>query len=128
MSGIKIKIDGMAKTRALLQGIANSEEEATKELVKLASGHVQQVAMRIVPVQTGNLKRSIMIDIAPDGNSAKVTANADYSAYVEYGTRYKEARPFMQPASQIVQAELNGGESKDVALRKLEESKRRLTG
>lgn len=125
---VNIKIDGLAKTRVLLQAVAEAEKEAARELVKKAAGDVQGAAMRIVPVKTGNLKRSIMVDIAPGGMSAKVTANADYAPYVEYGTRYKAARPFMQPAAQIVQTELNGGEAAEAALKRLEEEKARLTG
>lgn len=118
----------MAHTRALIQAVARAEAEAAREIVKKAAGDVQAAAMRIVPVDTGNLKRSIMVDIAPGGMSAEVTANADYAAYVEYGTRYKAARPYMQPAAQLVQAELNGGEAAGVAAKRLEEAKARLPG
>ena len=125
---VNIKVDGLAKTRALLQAVAEAEQQAARELVKKAAGDVQGAARRLAPVKTGNLKRSIMVDIAPGGMSAKVTANADYSAYVEYGTRYKVARPYMQPAAQIVQTELNGGEAAETALKRLEEEKGKLTG
>ena len=125
MAGISVKIDGMAKTRALLKGIAATEDEAAKELVRKAAADIQDAAMHLVPVKSGTLKRSIMIDIFPGGQSAKVEATADYAAYVEYGTRYMSARPFMTPAAQIVQTELNGGEAAETALKRLEDAKGR---
>ena len=97
---MKIKVDGMAQTRVLLKAIASKEEAAARKLVKEGAALVQERAMRTVPVDTGNLKRSILIDIAPDGLSGTVTATADYAAYVEYGTRFMGARPFMRPAAE----------------------------
>lgn len=48
---------------------------------------------------TGNLRRSIMPPkISVDGLSASVVVLADYAAYVDKGTRYMEAQPFLTPA------------------------------
>lgn len=106
MSGLKIAVDGIANTRALIRRLAEAEEKAGKRLVKKAASDVQRRAMRTVPVDTGNLKRSILVDVADDGKSATVTATADYAAYVEYGTRKMSARPFMRPAAEEVAREM----------------------
>lgn len=54
---------------------------------------------------TGNLRRSIQPPkISIDGMEALVTVQADYGAYVELGTRYMEAQPYMAPALNEVEA------------------------
>lgn len=106
MGGLKIAVDGIANTRAMIRRLAEAEEKAGKRLVKKAASGVQRRAMRTVPVDTGNLKRSILVDVADDGKSATVTATADYAAYVEYGTRKMSARPFMRPAAEEVAREM----------------------
>ena len=47
---------------------------------------------------TGNLRRNIFLDITDGGMSAEVNPTADYSAYVELGTRFMEAQPYLKPA------------------------------
>jgi HK97 gp10 family phage protein len=49
---------------------------------------------------TGNLQRSINIVAASpsDRATANVTANAEYAAPLEYGTKTMEPRPFMEPS------------------------------
>lgn len=52
---------------------------------------------------TGATKRSIKLEITDGGFTAKVTAGTDYSGYLEKGTRFMEAQPFMKPAFDVVQ-------------------------
>ena len=47
---------------------------------------------------TGHLKRSIGLDITDEGLTAEIEPTADYAAYVEYGTRFMNAQPYMKPA------------------------------
>ena len=47
---------------------------------------------------TGNLKRSIDLEISPNGLKATVEPKAEYAAYVELGTRKMEAQPYLKPA------------------------------
>lgn len=48
--------------------------------------------------QTGETKRSIDLEIKDDGFTADVGPGTDYSPYVEYGTRFMDAQPFVKPA------------------------------
>lgn len=48
--------------------------------------------------QTGTTKRSIGLDIKNGGMTAEVEPQTEYSPYLEYGTRFMEAQPFVQPA------------------------------
>lgn len=48
--------------------------------------------------QTGTTKRSIGLEIADGGLTANVGPETDYSPYLEYGTRFMDAQPFVRPA------------------------------
>ena len=51
--------------------------------------------------QTGQTKRSVIeagINIIDDGFTVEAGATTDYAPYVEYGTRFMEAQPFVKPA------------------------------
>ena len=48
--------------------------------------------------QTGTTKRSISLNIRNGGLTAAVKPGTEYSPYLEYGTRYMEAQPFVHPA------------------------------
>lgn len=50
---------------------------------------------------TGNLKQKIMLDIKDGGLTAEVEPTAEYSAYVELGTRKMEAQPYLKPAYEV---------------------------
>lgn len=48
--------------------------------------------------QTGTTKRSVGLEIENNGFTASVGPETEYSPYLEYGTRYMEAQPFVKPA------------------------------
>jgi HK97 gp10 family phage protein len=55
-------------------------------------------AQNLVPVDTGNLKNSIGVDIDPDGLGFEAGPTANYGHYVEYGTSRMSPQPYMMPA------------------------------
>lgn len=91
-----IKFNGIKDLQSAM--LAKAKLDAVKQVVKLNGSEMQQRAMRKVPVDTGTLKRSIRLDITQDGLTARVTANTNYAAYVEYGTRFMHAQPYMRPS------------------------------
>lgn len=66
--------------------------------VKLNGAEMQAKAQRYAAVDTGFMKRGIVLEFTDDGYSARVEATAEYSAYVNYGTRFQPAQPFLTPA------------------------------
>lgn len=94
MGGIKIK--GLKELEKELQKRANMD--AVKKVVRLNGAELQAKAQRNAPVDTGTLKGSINLGLSDGGLTAAVTPEAEYSAYVEYGTRYMEAQPYIRPA------------------------------
>ena len=93
---MKIKLEGINELRVALDKAASLD--AVKQVVRLNGSELQQKAMQTAPYDTGTLRRSIMLDIEDNGLTAKCTALAEYAPYVEWGTRYMDAQPFMRPS------------------------------
>lgn len=47
---------------------------------------------------TGTTKRSVNLEIKDGGFTAESGPTTEYAEYVEYGTRFMEAQPFVRPA------------------------------
>lgn len=69
-----------------------------KKVVRINTAELQQKAQYSAAVDSGNLKRSILLQIGNSGMTGRVESMASYSAYVEYGTRFMYAQPFLGPA------------------------------
>ncbi len=95
-----ISLVGMEKLTAKIQD--NMKKEAVKTVIKKNGSRLQQSAQEKAPVDTGVLKRSIMLEIKDSGLTAESEATVNYAGYVEYGTRFMEAQPYMRPALQEV--------------------------
>ena len=54
--------------------------------------------------QTGTTKRSVGLDITSGGMSAESGPTTEYSEYLEYGTRFMDKQPFVEPALDEVEA------------------------
>lgn len=94
MAGVKLV--GMNKLTAKLE--KNMDMEAAKRVVKHNGAEMQAKAQQNAPVDTGTLKRSIGIEITDGGMTAEVEPAAEYAPYVELGTRFMEAQPYLGPA------------------------------
>lgn len=103
----RIKVSGLESLQKKLKD--NVSLDKVKQTVKLNGSELQGKAQNYAPVGTpestgipgyvgGNLKKNIMLDIEDSGLTARVTSTAEYSPYVEYGTRFMEAQPFVGPA------------------------------
>jgi len=51
--------------------------------------------------QTGTTKRSITTTLSDGGFTSTTKPNTHYSAYLEYGTRYMSAQPFVKPSFDV---------------------------
>ena len=92
----KIKIVGAEKLQAKLK--KNKTMNDVKHIVRHNGTELQAKAQRNAPIDTGNLKRSIGLEINDSGLTAESEATAAYAGYVEYGTRFMNAQPYMKPA------------------------------
>lgn len=91
-----VRIDGFDKLEAKLK--RNTDLGAVRTVVRKNGAELQGKTQKNAPVDSGNLKRSIELDITDGGLTAEVEPTADYAAYVEYGTRFMEAQPYLKPA------------------------------
>ena len=103
---MKVELLGIDElTNALRDAV---EDNARRTIVKYHTAKLQKKAEKKVPVKTGHLKRSIKSSIADEGMTGIVRADADYSGYVEVGTRFMDAQPFMGPAlNEVTEGFLN---------------------
>lgn len=103
----KVEIVGIEKLQLKIR--TNLGKQAVKEIIKQNGAELQQKAQRNAPVGTpestgipgyigGTLKRSIELEIKDGGMTAEVGAKAEYGAYVEVGTRFMDAQPYIKPA------------------------------
>ena len=60
-------------------------------------GNIQKNADFTRGYATGTTKRSVDLKIAANGLEASSEPQTEYSPYVEWGTRYMEAQPFVRP-------------------------------
>ncbi|MEM2107846.1 MAG: HK97 gp10 family phage protein [Candidatus Bathyarchaeia archaeon] len=91
MEGIEEFQDAMLRLEPALQN------QVFRFLVSWAAD-VKAEAMRLAPVRTGHLRSSIYA-VVHDW-VVEVGAEAAYAVFVEFGTRYMMARPFLYPAIQ----------------------------
>ena len=69
-----------------------------KKVVKQNGSELHRNAKRKVAVDTGTLKRSIGLESSNGGMTASVEATAEYAEYVELGTRFMKAQPYIRPS------------------------------
>ena len=104
---MKCKIDmrGLNQLqKKLLKGVSKDQ---ISRVVQLNTAELTQKAKERAPVSTektnpggahGQLKRSIIPSMSSGGMVGKVNATVDYAEYVEMGTRFMAAQPYMKPA------------------------------
>ena len=101
----KIKITGLDELqKALKENVTLAD---VKKVVKHHGSELQSLMMDNADFdkgyQTGTTKGSITLSINDGGMTAEVEPTTEYSPYLEYGTRFMDAQPFVRP-SHIVQA------------------------
>ena len=96
----KIKIEGLDKLQKKLAKDATMED--VKRVVRKNGADLHR---KIVDnanftkgYQTGTTKRSVTLDITDGGFTAEAGPTTEYAPYVEYGTRFMDAQPFVRPA------------------------------
>ena len=92
-----------------LEGSKNSIEKANIELLS----NITAQAKALTPVDTGFLRGSLMwkvpgteggfeqgnkVTVKPEKESGLVGSAMEYAIYVEFGTRYMDAQPYLRPA------------------------------
>lgn len=105
-----------------LAGSALDVARKASEIVRAAGFQAQRYARDRVPVDTGFLKSSITVG-HPSGRATipmdlevQVGPEANYGAYVEFGTSSMGARPYMTPAAETVGAAMQQRMAKELGI------------
>lgn len=95
-----MKTEGFEEFKKALEVLADDKfiKHQLKESGKELDNLMKKKATFVKGYQTGNTKRSISLQISEDGKKAVVQPNTEYAPYLEFGTRYMEAQPFVRPA------------------------------
>lgn len=91
-----LRIDGLGALQARLKRGANVQD--VKNAVTLNGAELQKSMMQKAAVDTGNMKRSIKLVKKDGGYGVEVGPTVNYAPYVEFGTRYMTAQPFIRPS------------------------------
>lgn len=102
-----IKFEGIYELEKGLQKRLNMDK--VKAIVQNNTAQLQKNAKENAPVGTpastgipgyvgGTLKHSIDIELEDGGMTGVVEPTAEYGAYVELGTRFMPAKPYLKPA------------------------------
>lgn len=97
---MKFRIEGLDELQKKLKD--NVTLNDVKKVVRYNGTQLQQKTIQNADFnkgyQTGTTKRSIGLDFKESGLTAIVEPKTEYSPYLEYGTRFMEAQPFVRPA------------------------------
>ena len=93
MSGVEHNIDDVINS--LERSVEKAIQAAEKEL-QLTALEIERDAKLNAPVDTGMLRASITS--TGGGSEYEIGTNIEYAPFVEYGTRYMAAQPFLLPA------------------------------
>lgn len=93
--------------------VVDAVHDGTRELVHDIAYRAYQLSQETVPVDTGKLKDEAYVDEISDDEYAVVyaaenTVGNPYGPFVEYGTAFMAAQPFLGPAFRQAQQELEG--------------------
>jgi HK97 gp10 family phage protein len=91
-----IKVIGLEALEKRLK--FNVELADVKKVVRQNTAKLDKAVKKKVPVDTRYLKRSVGLKMSDGGFTGTVGATAEYAPYLEYGTRFMRAQPFMKPS------------------------------
>jgi len=96
----KIHVDGLDKLQKALKDKVTLDD--VKRVVRTNGQQLQKKIQSNADFskgyQTGTTKRSVNLEIKDSGFTADSGPETEYAPYVEYGTRFMEAQPFVRPA------------------------------
>ena len=99
-----IKVNGLEELQAKLK--KNVQMDDVKTVVQHNGEQLDNQMVRHAVFKgkytTGDTARSITLTMSDGGLTATVAPGTEYSMYVEWGTRFMSAEPFVKPAFEIV--------------------------
>jgi HK97 gp10 family phage protein len=91
-------VEGIEEFQAAMLQFDGALQNQVYRFLASWAADVKAEAMRLVPVRTGYLRSTIYARISEW--VAEIGAEATYAYWVEFGTRYMRAQPYLYPAIQ----------------------------
>lgn len=99
---IVITLHGVNTTQRRLESFSRTVQRDLQEVLDVYAFLIQRQAQILAPVDTGFLRNNIIVEV--DGKWARIIkATAEYAIFVEMGTRFTPAQPFLAPAARSYQ-------------------------
>lgn len=96
----KITVVGLKELEKALKDNATMDD--VKRVVKQNGSEMQEKIQKNADFkmgyQTGETKRSVGLEIKDSGKTAESGPKTEYAEYLEFGTRFMDAQPFVKPA------------------------------
>ena len=94
--GYSFSVSGTNEFKKLL--VPDNKIEEVKKVVRVNTAQMARNASKFVPVDTGTLARSGKATILDGGMTGEYSFSTNYSAFVEYGTRFMYGRFYLKRA------------------------------
>jgi len=95
---ITCDVEGVREFQEAMRNFESAMQEHVHRQLASWAADVKALARQLVPVRTGHLRSTIYTKIRDW--VAEIGAEAAYALFVELGTRYMRARPYLYPAIQ----------------------------
>ena len=95
---ITCDVEGVREFQEAMRNFESAMQEHVHRQLASWAADVKALAKQLAPVRTGHLRSSIYAKI--QGWVAEIGAEATYALFVELGTRYMQASPYLYPAIQ----------------------------
>jgi HK97 gp10 family phage protein len=89
-------VEGVEEFKQVMQKFDSSMQKHVHRQLESWADDVKALAQKLVPVRTGYLRSTIYVKIREW--VATIGSEASYAVFVEFGTRYMRARPYLFPA------------------------------
>ncbi|HYG68512.1 MAG TPA: HK97-gp10 family putative phage morphogenesis protein [Anaeromyxobacteraceae bacterium] len=100
---LSLEIHGVSRLQSLAARFSSRIAERVGQETLESAQRIERTAKSLAPVDTGRLRASIEA-VREGRTSAVLRVGAPYGAFVEYGTRWNRAQPFLRPAVEIERA------------------------
>lgn len=98
---MSVKWQGIEKLTATISNAQPKAVEQSLQVLKNNGEKGKRIVKQLAPKDTEFLKDHITTSYP--GMEAHIHAEAGYSGYQEYGTRFQPGKPFMRPAIEEIQ-------------------------
>ena len=96
-AGISITTEGTDQLASAMNSVGDALTREMATVLQEFGDSIVNEAQAAAPVDTGYMRDHISVTDASDTH-VTIVSEADYSGFVEYGTRHMDAQPFITPA------------------------------